>query len=169
VPVIPYSTSTYWDTNATQLSSKKVQTFDGIDLTDYILTDDDIVLEDSIKALLDFEEQSATFSTALPRQVYVGGRLQLSDTYTVGALIHTTTYQDKTRTAIALNATATYGVARIGLQYTARSESAFNIGANAALHIGPVIGFMTFENILALTDLTKTRYAAVRAGISVSI
>ena len=158
-----------WDTNATQLSSKKVQTFDGIDLTDYILTDDDIVLEDSIKALLDFEEQSATFSTALPRQVYVGGRLQLSDTYTVGALIHTTTYQDKTRTAIALNATATYGVARIGLQYTARSESAFNIGANAALHIGPVIGFMTFENILALTDLTKTRYAAVRAGISVSI
>jgi len=158
-----------WDTESTELTSTKVQTFEGIDLTDYVLTDDDILLEDSIRALLDFEEKASTFSTTLPRQIYLGGRLRLSDTYTVGALLHTTTYQDKTRTALALNATATWGIARLGLQYTARSESAFNIGINGSLHVGPAIGFFTFENILALRQLTDTQYAALRLGLSVSI
>ena len=158
-----------WDKDAKTLKSKKNQTFDGIDLTSYIGTDDDILVEDSIRALLDFEETSGAFSSTLPSQMYLGARLQLSDMWTVGALLHTTNYQEKTRMALALNATTKWKILRLGVQYTARSEGFFNIGLNGALHIGPVIGFLTADNILAIPDPFGVKYASFRAGVSVSL
>ncbi len=158
-----------WDTDAKTLTSKKDQTFTGIDLSQYIGTDDDIIVEDSIRALLDFKETEGEFTSSLPTQVYLGGRLKLSDTWTVGALFHTTTFNEVSRTALALNATAKWKIVSAGVQYTARSESAFNIGINGSLKLGPVVGFLTMDNILAISDPKAVHYASFRAGLSISI
>lgn len=158
-----------WSKDAKTLRSKKIQTFDGIDLASYIGTEDDIIVEDSIRALLDFEETEGSFTTRLPAQIYLGGRMRLTDSWTVGALLHATSYREKTRMALALNATTKWKVLRVGVQYTARSSSYFNIGLNGALHLGPAIGFITVENILAVPNPLGVQYASFRAGVSVSL
>jgi len=158
-----------WDQEATTLTSQRNQTFEGVDITQYIGTDDEIIVEDSIRALLDFEETQGSFSTTLPKQLYMGGRLRLTDMWTVGALLHTTTYQEKARTALALNATAKWKMIRLGVQYTARSEGYFNIGMNGSLHLGPVVGFVTADNIIAAASPLGVQYASFRAGVTVSL
>jgi len=158
-----------WDTNAKSLTSKKVQTFDGIDLTKFVGTDDEIIVEDSIRALLGFVESNGDFSTTLPSQIYIGAKFQLSELWTLGALIHRMNYGGIARNAFALNATTQISVFKVGVQYTARSESIFNIGINGSAKVGPVTGFLSLDNILSIPDPLATRHSSIRGGISVSL
>lgn len=158
-----------WDEDATNLRSDKVQTFDGLDLSSYIGSDDQLVVEDSLRALLDFEETATSFKTTLPAQIYIGARLRLSDLWTVGALIHTMKYGDVRRSAFALNATTKISIFDIGMQYTARSESLFNIGLNGSAKIGPVTGFFAVDNVLVARGFLENQHSNVRLGLSLGI
>ena len=55
--------------------SKGDNTFEGVDILDYIDDDQEVVLEDSLYNLLDFEESNEGYSTS------VGARIHLSTSY----------------------------------------------------------------------------------------
>ena len=138
-----------WDVDPKKYSSKEIQTFDGIDIANYINSDDEIVVLDSIESLLNISESSAKFSTTLPTQIYFGGRFKISDLWTVGAMIQSVGHGDRRANVIGFNATASiYQWLSAGVLYSAKTGNPANFGLSLKAQLGPVIGFLSTDNIL---------------------
>jgi len=138
-----------WDLEPKRYSSQGNQSFDGIDIVNYINSDDEIVVLDSIESLLDISESSAEFTTTLPTQIYLGGTLKISDVWTVGAIIQSVGNGDRRSNALGLNATmSVYKWLSAGVLYSAKTGNPANIGLNLKAQVGPVIGFLSTDNIL---------------------
>lgn len=158
-----------WDVDPKTYTSKKVQTFDGIDVSEYISSDDEFVILDSIEALLDLTETNEAFSTSLPSKIYLGGKFNISDLWSVGALIQSNGSGDRRSNVLALNATARlYKFLSVGAMYSAKSGNPANIGLHTSLHLGPVIGFLSTDNILRIGSFRSTN-SNLRAGISIHL
>lgn len=158
-----------WDKDAKSLRANGDNTYTGIDLSSYIGTDEDILVEDSIRALLEFEETEGEFTSSLPSQYYLGGRYKLNDIWTLGGLFVSSNFTKKSRYTLVVNTTAKWKLWSIGFQYTANSENATNIGINGGIYIGPVVIFATIENILALPNKQNSNYNAMRLGLSLNL
>lgn len=158
-----------WDVDSKKYTSKNIQTFEGIDVSKYITSEDELLITDSLKSLLDIVESNETFKTTLPTQIYLGGRFKISDLWTVGALIQTKGSGDRRASILGLNATARlYKWLTAGVMYTARSGNYTNVGLSTSVQIGPVIGFISTDNILKLGSFKSTNSNA-RAGLSFRI
>jgi len=158
-----------WDVEPKNYRSKKVQTFDGIDVSEYISSDDEFVILDSIEALLDLEETNEVFRTSLPSKIYLGGKFKISNLWTIGALIQSNGTGDRRANAIVFNGTARlYDFLSVGALYSFRSSNLSNIGLNASVKAGPVIGFVSTDNVFRLGSL-KSTFSNIRLGLSVSI
>lgn len=158
-----------WDVEPKTYRSSQVQTFDGIDISEYITSDEEFVIIDSIESLLDLEETNEVFSTSLPSKIYLGGTFKISDLWSVGALIQSNGSGDRRANVLALNGTAkVYRFLSVGAMYSIKSGSIANIGLHAALGVGPVKGFLSTDNIVGLTSL-KTKNSNLRFGLSIGI
>ncbi len=158
-----------WDVDPKRYSSHGTQSFDGIDIANYINTDDEIVVLDSIESLLDITESSSEFSTTLPTQIYLGARFKISDMWTVGAILQSIGNGDRRSNVFGLNVTASvYKWLSAGVLYSAKTGNVANIGISAALKLGPLTGFLSTDNILKVGDFDGTN-SNLRAGLSLRI
>ena len=148
-----------------------MDTYEGLDILDLIGTNaEDIFSLDSIKTLLEFEEDNNNITYQLPSQLYIGTTMKVNDKWTIGILSHTMMFRNHNRWAVAINASReVLKYFRLGVQYTARSESLFNIGIQGEAKIGPVGGFLIFENIPAFVDPLSTSLFAFRAGLAITL
>ncbi len=138
-----------WDVDPKRFTSQSSQTFEGIDVADYINSDDEIVILDSIESLLNITESNTEFSTTLPTQIYLGAKFKISDLWTVGAIIQSVGNGDRRSNALGLNATANvYKWLSVGVLYSAKTGNSANFGLNLKAQLGPVIGFFSTDNIL---------------------
>lgn len=158
-----------WDVDPKIYTSQKVQTFDGIDVSEYITSDDDFVILDSIEALLDLTETNDVFSTSLPVKIYLGGRLQLSNLWTVGGLIQSNGAGDRRSSVLALNATAkVFNFLSIGGMYSIKQGNPANVGLFGTLYMGPVVAFVSMDNVLKFGSIDSKTVNA-RFGLNVQI
>ncbi len=157
-----------WDTQISNLTSKKNLSFEGIDLSKYLSEDGVVSLSDSLLTLLEFEKNSEGFTTNLPIQVFLGATVDVGDSWTFGGLFHTIGTGDRRSTAFALNATRHFlKIVSLGASYVLRDDNIFNIGINGSLKIGPVVGFLSTDNIAGLVAPQKSKLSNIIAGLSV--
>lgn len=158
-----------WDVEPKNYVSNQVQTFDGIDVSEYITNDEEFVLLDSLESLLDLTETNEIFSTTLPAKLYLGGKFKLSDLWTIGALVQSNGTGDRRSNVIALNGTArVYSFLSVGVLYSMKSGNPTNLGLHTTLKIGPVIGFLSTDNILRIGSFKSTN-SNIRAGLSIGL
>jgi len=158
-----------WDVEPRTYQSTQIQTFDGIDVSEYITSDDEIVILDSLEALLDLTETNEVFRTTLPAKIYLGGRLKISNLWSVGALIQSNGSGDRRINVLAFNGTARlYKFLQVGVMYSIKSGNPINIGLQTTLKLGPVTGFLSTDNFLKIGTLKSTNNN-IRAGISIGI
>lgn len=158
-----------WNVNPKIYTSKKVQTFDGIDASEYITSEDEFVILDSLEALLDLTETNEVFRTTLPAKIYLGGKLKISDLWSVGALIHSNGTGDRRANVLALNTTARlYKFLSVGAMYSIKKGNPANLGLFTSLTIGPVNVFLSTDNIFRFGSFKSTN-SNIRAGISIQI
>lgn len=158
-----------WNVDPKVYTSQKSQQFDGIDVTNFINTEDELILTDSLKSLLDVNETTGEFSTTLPTQVYLGGRFKISDLWTVGAIIQSVGSGERRANTLGLNAMANiYTWLSVGGLYTAKTGNAANIGLSTAVRFGPVTGFLSSDNIFQIGSVTGSN-SNLRAGVSVQL
>ena len=158
-----------WDVDPKIYSSKEIQYFDGIDIANYINSDDEIVILDSIENLLDLTETDTEFSTTLPTQIYLGARFKISDLWTVGGLIQSVGNGDRRANVLGLNATArVYSWLSAGVLYSAKTGNPANIGLSIKASAGPVIGFLSTDNVLNAGTFDG-KNSNFRAGLSLRI
>ena len=158
-----------WDVDPKKYISQNSQSFDGIDVGKYITSDDELLLTDSLKSLLRISEFDEAFTTTLATQIYLGGRLKISDLWTVGAILQTKGSGDRRSSILGLNATARiYKWLNAGVLYSARSGNYTNIGLSTSMQIGPVIGFLSTDNIFRIGSFKSTN-SNLRAGLSLRI
>ena len=158
-----------WDVEPKTYRSNKVQTFDGIDASEYITSDEEFVILDSLEALLDLTETNEVFSTRLPARIYLGGILKVSDMWSVGALIQSSGVSDRRPNILSLNATAKIsGLLSVGALYSVKSGNPANLGLLTALNMGPVTGFLSTDNLFLLGSF-KSKNSNLRAGLSIRI
>lgn len=158
-----------WDVDPKSYSSLSSQSFDGIDIANYINTDDEIVVVDSIESLLEITESSTEFSTTLPSQIYLGARFKISDLWTVGAMIQSVGNSDRRANVIGLNATASiYQWLSAGVLYSVKTGNPANFGLSVKAKLGPIIGFLSTDNILS-AGAFDGKNSNFRAGLSLRI
>ena len=158
-----------WNVDPRTYSSNKVQTFDGIDVSEYITSDDEFVILDSIEALLDLTETNEVFNTKLPSKIYLGGKFKISDLWSVGALVQSNGTGDRRANVLALNVTAQlYKFLTVGGMYSIRRGNPANIGLHTSVCLGPLIGFLSTDNILNFGSLNSTN-SNIRVGLSFKI
>jgi len=158
-----------WDVEPKIYTSTKVQTFDGIDVADYITSDEEFVILDSIEALLDLTETNEVFSTTLPAKMFLGGKFKVSDLWTVGTLIQSNGTGDRRANIIAFNGTAKlYDFLSVGAMYSIRSGNPANIGLHAVLSLGPVKSFLSTDNMFGIGSLSS-KNSNLRFGLSIQI
>ncbi|MEM9545796.1 MAG: DUF5723 family protein [Bacteroidota bacterium] len=158
-----------WDVDPKIYRSNEVQTFDGIDVSEYISSDDEFVILDSIEALLDLVETNEAFNTSLPTKLFLGGKFKISDLWSVGALVQTNGSGDRRSSVIVFNGTARlYSFLSVGVLYSYRSSNLSNIGLNISLNAGPVTGFLSTDNIFRIGSFDST-FSNLRAGLSIRI
>lgn len=158
-----------WDVEPKTYRSKEIQTFDGIDVSEYITSDEEFVILDSLESLLNLIESNENFSTSLPTKIYLGGKFKLSNLWTVGALIQSNGTGDRRSNVVAVNGTARlYKFLSVGAMYSIKSGNPANIGLHTTICVGPVIGFLSTDNILRLGSFKSTN-SNIRAGLSIGI
>ena len=158
-----------WDVDPKIFRSNEVQHFDGIDVSQYITSDEEFVILDSLEALLDLEESQEEFSTTLPAKIYLGGRLKISDSWSVGALIQSNGSGDRRANVIALNGTIKLNkFLSAGVLYSIKNGDPANIGLHTAFNLGPVVAFLSSDNVINFGSFNSTN-GNIRLGVSVQI
>ena len=158
-----------WDVEPKTYASKMVENFDGIDVSKYITSDEEFVILDSLESLLDLTETNEVFNTSLPSKIYLGGKFKISDLWSVGALIQSNGSGDRRANVFALNGTAKlYSFLSVGAMYSIRSGNPANIGLHTSVHLGPLIGFLSTDNIFRIGSFKSTN-SNIRAGLSIHL
>lgn len=158
-----------WDIDPKRYTSNSSQFFEGIDIANYINTEDEIIVTDSIRELLQVEETNSPFSTPLPTQIYLGARLKISDLWTVGAIIQSIGNGDRRANVLGINAQANiYKWLSAGVIYSAKTGNIANLGFSATARLGPLSGFLSTDNIIKVGSFDGTN-SNFRAGLSLRI
>jgi len=158
-----------WNVDPSNYTTVGTQNFAGIDVSEFINSDDEFVVLDSIETLLDLQETNNEFTTRLPTKIYLGGRLKLNDVWTVGGLVQTNGSGDRSINALALNATAQiFDFLSVGALYSYKTGNPANVGLHTTFQAGPFIGFLSTDNVLGFRAL-NTKNTNIRLGLGVNI
>lgn len=158
-----------WDAQTTIFSSNTTSTFEGIDVGEFINTEDGFVVLDSVEALLGLEESDASFSSSLPSQINLGVIYSINDQWAIGALARSIGTGDRNYSVLSFNvSTAINTYIHLGATYSIINGTTSNIGLNGKLKIGPVSAFLSSDNILQFADF-RGQSSSLRAGLSISL
>ena len=155
-----------WKQNANYFQSKGSFTYDGVYIpgSDILngTTDslDFTAALDTLNDALQFEKTADEFTSSLPTRIYVGGTYQLTERWSLGAVVHHQNSERRKATSVGVN--ANWSVLKwlnIGAMYSVNDQSATNIGLSLVLKPGPVQVFILSDN--ALNAVTPYGSAAV--------
>jgi len=154
-----------WSEDVVNYNSNQTNTFEGVDILDYIDDDNEVVLEDSLYNLLDFEESNNTYSTSLGTKFHLSARYIVSPKVTIGANYYKVNNQINDRYMISANAQyEAFSWLSLGGGLASTSSSSILIPFNVMLDFGPVTTYMSSDNIMSAFSITSSRVSQLRLG-----
>jgi len=147
-------------------TSGESKTFEGVDILDFIDDDQEVILEDSLYNLLDFEESNNDYSTSLGPKFHISARYDVSKKVTLGANYYLAKNHIADRYLASMN--VQYRIANwvsMGSGLATSSNSSVLIPANLLLHVGPVTAFVSSDNIISAFSITSSKVSQLRLGV----
>lgn len=160
--------SVTWKKGVINYISNHSNTFEGVDVLDYIDDDNEVALEDSLYNLLDFEESNNEYSTSLGAKIHLNARYQMNSKLRVGANYYRASNTINSRYLLSVNSQyRALPWLSIGAGYGMSSNSPILVPFNALLHLGFVDMYMSTDNILSGFSITSSKVANLRLGLQV--
>lgn len=155
-----------WSENVTNYVSTKTNSFEGVDILDYIDDDQEVVLEDSLYNLLDFDETSNSYSTSIGAKFHLSMRYMVSSKLTLGANYAKINNHIGGRYMFSANAQyAPLNWLSFGGGFASASNSSILVPFNTILHLGPVSTFLSSDNILSAFSIKSGKVSQLRMGL----
>ena len=155
-----------WKKDVVNYISKGDNTFEGVDILDYIDDDQEVVLEDSLYNLLDFEESNEGYSTSIGAKIHLNARYQMSPKLTLGANYYRASNAINSRYLISVNGQyKALPWLSFGTGYGLSSNSPILIPFNTMLHLGIVDLYMSSDNILSSFSIKSAKVSQLRIGL----
>ena len=155
-----------WSEDVVNYTSKKMNTFEGVDILDYIDDDNEVVLEDSLYNLLDFDESNNSYSTSLGTKIHVNARYRMNSKLTLGANYYRASNAVNDRYLLAANAQyKAWTWFSIGGGLANTSNSSVLIPFNTIFHLGPVSAYLSSDNLLSAFSIKSGKVSQLRLGI----
>jgi Family of unknown function (DUF5723) len=172
-----------WKNNLYEYSlSNASYTFTGVDI-DQLLDGNSSYMDaqmDSLKKEFTFQEtQGGSFKTPLPGKMYLSGSLEVTKSFTVGALFFTEKYKGRAASGLSAMLNKNFGrVFSTSLSYTISNRSFNNLGAGLSLNFAPIQIYLVGDNLLRMpislaanqnlnTFLNNTQVFTLRGGINI--
>ncbi|MEM7658885.1 MAG: DUF5723 family protein [Bacteroidota bacterium] len=144
--------------------------FDGLDVFQ-LYRDDSLSVEpllDSLVGGIELTESDSSYTTTLPAQTNINVRYEALPWLSLGGMIQTETFQNRTRPTVALSATARVKNAlRVGISYSMRQRRFDNLGLYGSLKLGPVVTFLASDNLLAFALPQGAQQTNIRMGMNI--
>jgi len=160
-----------WKENVTNYQSEKTIAYDGV-MLDSVFQNSNVPLEgtlDSLKGVIAFTETSENYSTTLPLKTYWSVSYKLNAAWTLGGLVHTSTFNGNTDFAFALSGRAQVSkLLSVGASYAIRNQRYDNLGLNVVLHLGPAAIFAMTDNVLSAVQPEKSQSFNLRTGLNLA-
>jgi hypothetical protein len=148
-----------WKTSPTTLSATGNYRFEGIDVSDQIVTEDDEEnteqeqdigeqLQDSLLASLTIADNSDPYTTWLNPKLYIGGTYYLNKNFNFGLLTRTEIFDGKLHPSLTLSATANFfhgWTTRVS--YSMMNYSYNNLGLGLGMNLGPFQFYVIADKI----------------------
>lgn len=149
-------------------ASNHSYTYDGVKLTSFAKNSnlDFNTPIDSMKAAFKTGETKNAYSTSLITKSYVGGIFSLTKKTQFGAMIYTEYYKSL-KPAMTLSYVGNFGQKlQLAVTYSAMSKSYNNIGLGFAWNVGSAQIYSSYDNILSLFMLEKSKLFNMRVGVN---
>ena len=155
-----------WKKDVVNYISKGDNTFEGVDILDYIDDDQEVVLEDSLYNLLNFEESNEGYSTSVCAKIHISARYQMSPKLILGANYYKVSNAINSRYLLSVNSQyRALPWLSIGTGYGMSSNSPILIPFNTMFHIGVVDLYMSTDNILSGFSIKSGKVSSLRLGL----
>ncbi len=161
-----------WDHNVTNYSATQSYEYSGLDFSQALTGGDSANFNqaiDTLEQLFQPVKSNLSYSTTLPRKVYLNALYKLNDLISVGGLIFYENFRGKTVTAVAVGANANLiSALTVGATYGVKNGSYDNIGLNLTFNLGPVQIFGVTDNIIAAFKAGDSQSFGARFGGSLN-
>lgn len=155
VSVLDLGGSIAWKKNTQYFKSKGTFIYDGVTIpgTDIIngTTDslDFSAALDSLNDVLQFTRSASEFTSDLPTRIFLGATYQLTQRWSVGAVLHHQKSERRSATSVGINARwSPLRWLSAGIMYSVNDQSATNLGLSLVLKPGPVQLYILSDNAL---------------------
>ena len=155
-----------WSQNSTQYSSEDTLLYEGFDLLDFLNDENDIVVEDSLLAILDLEERLFQYSTGLGFRINAMFGVDISEVYGLALVYSQNSFSNSLSTYGLINKFR-FGKQQLNLSLSSTAGS-FNVGLGGSFSAGPLQIILSADNILGVLDPDSANYSALRIGTSLS-
>ena len=158
----------YNEKSARYFNNEK-NTFDGVDILDFINTEESLSFEDSIKSLIQLKEDSTSYTVNLNGKIVIGGKYHLNKTYQLGAVLTRTSYGIDHAYSLMINGQRRIGkYITLGLSWTYRDHSFANFGGLIVGEYGPVHVYATAHNTIGGILPEDFKSVSIRFGAMLS-
>jgi hypothetical protein len=154
-----------WDRRNRNYTSSGTEGFSGLNLVDYIGNSEDIIIEDSLYEIMNFQESRTNYSTALPWNVNLSYVVNHSNRLNYGASLKYGQYNGTPHTVASIF--SSYRLLdwwRIGASYSYRNGGFDNFGLMSQMTFGPFQGFIATENIFGFLKPLSAKTVNIRLG-----
>lgn len=157
-----------WDDDVTNYIATKSYEYDGLDFSEALTGGEDVNFDqalDTLDALFQVEKTSSSYSSKLPRKIYLSGVYKLNETWSLGGLFFNENFRGKSTVSAAVGANAAlFKFLNAGATYAVKDGTFDNIGLNVTLTLGPVQVFAVTDNVIAAFKPGDTNNYSVRLG-----
>ncbi|MCB0733859.1 MAG: hypothetical protein KDC76_04735 [Bacteroidetes bacterium] len=167
-----------WDQTSFSYGSKTpgaTYTFQGVHVDDIFNEEADFNqalerVKDTLEERFQLEERSATFTTNLFAEMYVGGQFNLSKDHNAGLLFYGDFYNKKLYPAftVSWNSKLTNLLA-VSASYTARSNSYVNLGLGLSINLGPFQFYAVSDNVGGVFAPMDVKNLNLRTGFNLAM
>ena len=161
-----------WNENGQNVRLQGDFDFDGVDISGYILGDDDEISNplDSLEDSYTFSSNPSTFSTSLSPKLYVSGVMFLDKGFQVGIVLRNEFTDLGVLTGFGVNIQKQFGKwLGLGLMYSIQNGTYSNVGANISLKLGPVQMFAVSDNLLVAFNPLAGSNTNIRFGMNIAL
>lgn len=161
-----------WKNSPRKYTAKEIFEFDGLSLGQLTFDGDAVFDFDTAQDSLDiikFNKSTASFSTQLAPQLYVGLGYEFNDKWRFNATGFYTNIHDNSFSALSVG--ANYQLSKnlnIGTSYGMMNKEPFLLGLNATLQLGPLQLYALTDNILGAFQIDKSKTLSARVGLGFS-
>ena len=161
-----------WQDDITSLRFTGTDAFTGLDLLENLLRDT-VSLETAVDSLLltyEPERSSGGYTTDIGASFYVGGEYDVTERFTVGAMLVLEDRLDELQPAVALiGRYALVDWLQVGVNINHRSDIRTNVGLHLYAMPGRVQLFAGSDKFITLLSTGNTGLAGVRLGLALAL